>query len=89
MAVGPLTAAIPISGSPAIRSASTAASARTASIPPPAGSSCISRPRAETSRAACSSGSASASTAAAYSPMLWPSSIPGRTPSSVRVAASA
>ena len=55
--------------------------ARTASMPPPAGSCCMRRPRATTSRQASSRLNTSAMAAAAYSPMLCPSSQAGSAPS--------
>ncbi|CAM5682014.1 hypothetical protein SANTM175S_06491 [Streptomyces antimycoticus] len=68
--VGPLSAAI---DTRSVSSGATSSSdAWTAIIAPPAGSSCISRPRAATSFAASASESTPATWAAASSPIEWP-----------------
>ncbi len=75
---GPLTAAIPTCS---VRYGSTSASAAaTATIAPPAGNSCINRPRAATSAHASSSESTPATCAAVISPIECPASTSGRTP---------
>ena len=70
---GPLSAAMLTSRSAPASSARTSASvAWTATIAPPAGSACISRPRAATSVQASASDSTPATCAAASSPIEWP-----------------
>ncbi|GAA2552851.1 hypothetical protein GCM10010435_23970 [Winogradskya consettensis] len=70
-AEGPLTAAM--SSSSPISSRTVASSASIASIAPPAGNACISRPRATTSFTASSRSKTPATWAAAISPTEWPS----------------
>jgi hypothetical protein len=78
---GPLMAAIATRSSRPARAASTRASgAITDVIPPPAGSACISRPRAATIVTASSSVRPPATHMAPISPMLWPMTADGRTP---------
>ena len=86
---GPLTAARPSAGSPEISSAACASSSRTASMPPPAGSACMSRPRATISAQASARSKTPAMTAAANSPTLWPSIQAGVTPTVASAAATA
>ncbi len=83
--IGPATTQLPgaltlatvrVSGS---RAATSASSARTASIAP-GGRDCISAPRAATSFSASPSSKTPARVAATYSPIEWPTIAAGRTP---------
>lgn len=67
----------------------TASGAKTAAMPPSAGSACVRRPRSVTRRSASSSGSMPATQAAAYSPRLWPITATGSMPQERQSAASA
>ncbi|PSK61473.1 hypothetical protein B0E53_06633 [Micromonospora sp. MH33] len=83
---GPLTVA---TESPAgSRSATADSSSVTASIEP-AGSECMSRPRAATTRSASGRLSTPATVAATYSPMEWPSIAAGAAPARCQAAARA
>ncbi len=86
IADGPLTAATSTYGKWVFSSCSVAC---TASIAPPAGNACISRPRAVTILAASARDSTPATWAAAISPTEWPTSTSGRTPQWVSRANSA
>ncbi|RGC64959.1 hypothetical protein C5N14_31075 [Micromonospora sp. MW-13] len=78
---GPLTAAMPTrSVSPARLAATSASGAATASMPPPAGSACISRPRAATRAHASARDSTPATWAAVISPIEWPPTRSGAIP---------
>ena len=87
---GPFTAAI-ATGALAARTASATSVSAAAidTIAPPAGSACISRPRAATSRTAPSSEKTPATHAAVSSPMLCPATTSGRTPHARHSASSA
>ncbi|CFC60755.1 Uncharacterised protein [Mycobacterium tuberculosis] len=75
---GPLTAAMSTSALSSGRTSSSAAC--TATIAPPAGNACMSRPRAATNTAAFSNDRTPATCAADNSPIEWPMTKSGRTP---------
>jgi hypothetical protein len=83
---GPLTAAI--DSSSGSNSPIRSVGADTASIVP-AGTDCMSRPRAATRRSAAGSSKTPASVAATYSPTEWPIIVVGRTPHDCHSSASA
>ena len=81
MLSGALSAAIDSDAArEAIAAPTVPGSANTAAIAPVRGRACISRARAATSRSPSSTVSTPAAQAAAYSPMLWPSTAEGSTP---------
>ena len=87
--LGPLSAATSMPGRPAIAERTLATSEKIAAIAPSRGRACMSLPRATTSAAASSSDITSATTAAAISPIEWPTIRSGSTPHARHSAASA
>ncbi len=81
VAAGPFTAAtLTVSAQSASSGVTSSTPAWTATMPPPSGSACISRPRAATSAQASARDSTPATWAAASSPIEWPTRKSGRTP---------